>query len=145
LYSGSVKYKKADDTVEDLQEHLIPELCWKINFPALYWLKTITLPSILHRICQFLIAEDLRETIAKEAGLITRTEEWSLLTLEENIEKLRDEDRNNESDTTVDDSIERTQLDQADLSTFESTSITGKIMHICVTNPNMNLKKNKAS
>jgi endoribonuclease Dicer len=123
LYSGSVKYKKADDTVEDLQEHLIPELCWKINFPALYWLKAITLPSILHRICQLLIAEDLRETIAEEAGLATRTFKKLSLTLEENIEKLRDEDRNNESDTTMDDSIERTQSDQPDLSVFESTGM----------------------
>jgi len=125
LYSGSVKYKKADDTVEDLQEHLIPELCWKINFPALYWLKAITLPSILHRICQLLIAEDLRETIAKEAGLATKTLEKlsSLSSLEENIEKLKDEDRNNESDTTMDDSIERTQSDQPDLSVFESTGM----------------------
>ncbi|EZA61552.1 Endoribonuclease Dicer [Ooceraea biroi] len=117
---GSAKYKKADDTVEDLQEHLIPELCWKINFPALYWLKATTLPSILHRVCQLLIAEDLRETIAREAGIGTITlEKLPALTFEGSIEKLRNEHQTNESDLTLDDSIERTQLDQPDLNAPE--------------------------
>ncbi|XP_034947667.1 endoribonuclease Dicer-like [Chelonus insularis] len=54
---------------DNLEEHLIPELCCKINFPAIYYLKAQTLPSILHRINQLLIAEELRQQIATEAQL----------------------------------------------------------------------------
>lgn len=54
---------------EDLEEHLIPELCYGIKFPALYWLKATVLPSIIYRINQLLIAEDLRCKIVIEAGL----------------------------------------------------------------------------
>jgi len=114
-----VKYKKADDTVEDLQEHLIPELCSRINFPALYWLKATTLPTILHRISQLLIAEDLRKIIAQETGLgttskISSLQKWPSLTLED-IQKGREEESNNEMDL-ADDSIEKTQPNQPDMS-----------------------------
>lgn len=116
-----MKYKKTDDTLEDLQEHLIPELCWRINFPAVYWLKATTLPSILHRICQFLIAEDLRITIAKEIQLGTLTlKELSPLDLEEDVDKLNEEDYSNGLEVT-DDLIEKMQLDQmySDLNMYE--------------------------
>ncbi|KAL6436316.1 hypothetical protein ACFW04_004692 [Cataglyphis niger] len=114
---GSVKYKKTDDTVEDLQEHLIPELCWKINFPALYWLKATTLPSILHRISQLLIAEDLRVIIAKETNLGSLTlEKWSPLTMEEDSVKLLEEKPSNELDLMTDDIIE---IKQSDLNIYE--------------------------
>ncbi|XP_070162593.1 endoribonuclease Dicer isoform X3 [Polyergus mexicanus] len=117
LHDGSVKYKKTDDTVEDLQEHLIPELCWKINFPALYWLKATTLPSILHRISQLLIAEDLRVVIARETNLGSLTlEKWSPLTLEKDSVKLLEEEPKNESDLMMDDIVERRQ---SDLNIFE--------------------------
>lgn len=113
-----MKYKKADDTVEDLQEHLIPELCWKINFPALYWLKATTLPTILHRISQFLIADDLRNIIAQETdlGKILPLQKWPSLTLTEDLEKSREEESNNESDLTMDDLIDKIQPNQPDLS-----------------------------
>lgn len=68
MKSGLSKRKRAD-ALEDYDEHLVPELCCKVEFPALYWLKATTLPSILHRISQLLIALDLRETISKEANL----------------------------------------------------------------------------
>lgn len=121
MSEGPVKYKKTDDTLEDLQEHLIPELCWRINFPAVYWLKATTLPSILHRICQFLIAEDLRVIIAEEIQLGTLTlKELSPLELEEDVDQLNEEDYSNGLELT-DDLIEKTQSDQtySDLSMFE--------------------------
>ncbi|XP_071570826.1 endoribonuclease Dicer [Temnothorax nylanderi] len=121
LPEGPVKYKKTDDTLEDLQEHLIPELCWRINFPAVYWLKATTLPSILHRICQFLIAEDLRVTIARETKLGTITlKKLPPLEIEEDVNKLNEEDYSNGLELT-DDSIEKTQLDQtySDSNVFE--------------------------
>ncbi|XP_047345738.1 endoribonuclease Dicer isoform X1 [Vespa velutina] len=70
MKSGLSKRKRAD-ALEDYDEHLVPELCCKVEFPALYWLKATTLPSILHRISQLLIALDLREIIFKEANLGT--------------------------------------------------------------------------
>ncbi|XP_011632113.1 endoribonuclease Dicer isoform X1 [Pogonomyrmex barbatus] len=119
---GASKYKKADDSFEDLQEHLIPELCVKINFPAIYWLKATMLPSILHRICQFLIAEDLRVIIANEARLGTPIlNELSSLNLDENMEKLMEEDDYNNRIEFMDDTIEKTQSDQtySNLSSME--------------------------
>ncbi|XP_036140493.1 endoribonuclease Dicer isoform X2 [Monomorium pharaonis] len=121
LPDGPMKCKKTDETVEDLQEHLIPELCQKINFPAVYWLKATTLPSILHRINQFLIAEDLRVTIAKETELGTLTlKDLPSLNIEEDVEKLSEEDFNNGLELT-DDSIEKTQANQtySDLNMFD--------------------------
>lgn len=107
--------------MEDLQEHLIPELCWKINFPALYWLKATTLPSILHRLSQLLIAEDLRKIIAKETNLGTLAGQQCLaLTLEKDVEILKDDDSINESDLTLDDSTERVHADMMDLNVYES-------------------------
>ncbi|XP_076635506.1 endoribonuclease Dcr-2 [Colletes latitarsis] len=67
------KSRKRAESNKDLREHLVPELCTRIVFPALYWLKTTMLPSILHRISQLLIAEDLRQTIATEIGLGSRS------------------------------------------------------------------------
>lgn len=55
----------------DLTEHLVPELCEIIDFPALYWLKATALPSILHRISHLLIANDLRKEIEKDIKLQT--------------------------------------------------------------------------
>lgn len=62
------KRKRANIT-EDFEEHLVPELCEKIEFPAVYWLKASVLPSIVHRIKQLLVALDLRDEIAREAHL----------------------------------------------------------------------------
>lgn len=118
---GPLKYKKTDDTVEDLQEHLIPELCRKINFPAMYWLKATTLPSILHRICQFLIAEDLRVTIIRDTRLgILSLKELSPLKVEEDVEKLSEEDYSNGLEL-MDDLIEKTESDQtySDINVFD--------------------------
>ncbi|XP_072752428.1 endoribonuclease Dicer-like [Anoplolepis gracilipes] len=106
-HNGSTKNKEA---VEDLQEHLIPELCWKINFPALYWLKA--LPSILHRISQLLVAKGLRVTIASEAKLGSLTlEKLPRLTSEKDNVKLIEEKFSNESDVMMDDVVEKTQSD----------------------------------
>lgn len=112
---GPAKYKKADDTVEDLQEHLIPELCWRINFPALYWLKATTLPSILHRVSQLLIAEDLRLTIARETKLGSLTlAKLSSLTLKNDSVKLLEEEVNNKLDLILD-NVEKPHTDLNDL------------------------------
>ncbi|CAL7946238.1 unnamed protein product [Xylocopa violacea] len=66
---GESKKRRYADSPKNMKEHLVPELCTRINFPALYWLKATILPSLLHRILQLLIAEDLRYTIAFETNL----------------------------------------------------------------------------
>ncbi|XP_076751647.1 endoribonuclease Dcr-2 [Xylocopa sonorina] len=66
---GESKKRRYADLPKNLKEHLVPELCTRIDFPALYWLKATILPSLLHRIFQLLIAEDLRSTIAFETNL----------------------------------------------------------------------------
>ncbi|XP_023246881.1 endoribonuclease Dicer [Copidosoma floridanum] len=60
---NSTRKKRAYET-EDFEEHMVPELCERYEFPSVYWLKATTLPSILHRISQWLIAEELRNEIA---------------------------------------------------------------------------------
>ncbi|KAK0080172.1 hypothetical protein PV326_008304 [Microctonus aethiopoides] len=74
---------------EDLEEHLIPELCYRVIFPALYWLKATLLPSILHRVSQLLLADDLRRLIASETALgiidIRKDDEWQPLVLEQQV------------------------------------------------------------
>ena len=78
------KNRRYVDSPKNLKEHLVPELCTKINFPALYWLKATTLPSILHRILQLLIAEDLRCLIAKETNLgLLSNNKWPPLVITE--------------------------------------------------------------
>ncbi|XP_014473379.1 PREDICTED: endoribonuclease Dicer [Dinoponera quadriceps] len=107
---GLSKRRRAD-VLEDFEEHLIPELCRKICFPALYWLKASTLPSILHRVTQLLIAEDLRTTIVSETGLgiitLPSGSEWPALDM---IEK-EIEPAEPLLDTTLDDTVESTQTE----------------------------------
>lgn len=81
-------HSEAKNASKNLKEHLVPELCIKINFPALYWLKATMLPSILHRTSQLLIAEDLRQTIAREVklGSLTNSKRWNPLTFTEEEE-----------------------------------------------------------
>ena len=50
-------------------EHLIPELCVKLDFPPALWLKAMCLPSVLHRVTQILQAEQLRLRIVHDTGV----------------------------------------------------------------------------
>ncbi|XP_043484526.1 endoribonuclease Dicer-like isoform X2 [Leptopilina heterotoma] len=61
--------KKSKDNIDDEDHYLLPELCNVTEFPALYWLKAIVLPSILYRIGQILIANDLKIEMEKEAKI----------------------------------------------------------------------------
>ena len=66
---------------------MVPELCERIDFPAFLWLKGTTLPSILYRVTQLVVAEDLRNQIEKEASLNLQTSmqvhQWNSLKIEE--------------------------------------------------------------
>ncbi|XP_074599863.1 endoribonuclease Dcr-1 [Brevipalpus obovatus] len=48
---------------------LIPELCIVHPFPASFWNKVVCLPSILYRMNHLLLAEELREKVAKGIGI----------------------------------------------------------------------------
>lgn len=121
---GLSKRRRAD-ILEDFEEHLIPELCRMICFPALYWLKASTLPSILHRVAQLLIAEDLRIIIASETnlGILTLPSdvEWPTLNMiEKEIEQSTEPLLDTTLDTTLDDTIESTQSEpQTDINELE--------------------------
>ncbi|XP_051175293.1 endoribonuclease Dicer-like isoform X2 [Leptopilina boulardi] len=78
--------KKTRENIEK-EEHLVPELCDIINFPALYWLKATALPSILHRIMQFLIADELQREIEKNAKIQVNYCKSSILTINDIEEK----------------------------------------------------------
>ncbi|KAK2580644.1 hypothetical protein KPH14_007750 [Odynerus spinipes] len=110
MKSGLSKRKRAD-VLEDYDEHLVPELCQKVEFPTLYWLKATMLPSVLHRISQLLIALDLREIIVKEANLGTPAAEllnntWPPLVI--NVKEFEEQEEP-AIDATFDDVIETTQ------------------------------------
>ncbi|XP_078032947.1 endoribonuclease Dicer-L-like [Augochlora pura] len=90
---SELKNRKRMETDDVLKEHLVPELCKTIKFPALYWLKATMLPSVLHRISQLLIADDLRSTIASEADfkLANDDSQWPPLVIKEDeVEDLQD-------------------------------------------------------
>ncbi|VDD81511.1 unnamed protein product [Mesocestoides corti] len=70
----------ADDSGEQqLRQHqrhkqlLIPELCHRHPLPATVWQKAICLPSVLYRLHHLLLADDLRNEIARSTGLGAQT------------------------------------------------------------------------
>ncbi|KAK5650697.1 hypothetical protein RI129_001726 [Pyrocoelia pectoralis] len=81
--------RKREKVYEDLEEHLIPELCVKQEFPAALWLQATLLPTILHRILTLLQADELRLLIAKGIDLgiqeIPPTEKWKALVSDEHV------------------------------------------------------------
>ena len=70
------------------KEYFVPEICCRINFPSIYYLKASTLPSVLHRINRLLIAEELRLKIAKIIDL----------PLENNLKPLVIDENDNDND-----------------------------------------------
>ncbi|XP_034253907.1 endoribonuclease Dicer-like [Thrips palmi] len=59
---------RREEKMEDFREHMVPELCMPLPFPAALWLKLSTLPSVLHRLSRLLVVEEFRRIIAKEIG-----------------------------------------------------------------------------
>ena len=66
--TGSTSKRKRQEQ-EEYEENLIPELCVKLDFPALLWLKATCLPTILHRVSHILQAEELRQKIVHDMGI----------------------------------------------------------------------------
>lgn len=51
-------------------EILVPEYCIWHKFPSVYWLKSLMLPTILYRLNQLLLAEDLLVKINSKCNII---------------------------------------------------------------------------
>lgn len=66
---GLATKRKREETFEMFVQHFSPELCVKQTLPAQLWVSATLLPSIMHRIHQLLIADELRTLIAKQANL----------------------------------------------------------------------------
>ncbi|XP_031782799.1 endoribonuclease Dicer [Nasonia vitripennis] len=108
---ANLSKRKRASLTEDFEEHLVPELCDRIDFPSLYWLKATTLPSILHRISQLIAAEELRVKIAHEAQLhissLEAGKKWEPMQI---VDQFSQNSESN-SDTTFDESL----MDEEDL------------------------------
>ncbi|XP_012287234.1 endoribonuclease Dicer [Orussus abietinus] len=110
----SLTKRKRGDVSEDFEEHLVPELCHKYTFSALYWLKATYLPSVLHRINQLLVAEDLRVKVALEANLgrssLPLGETWEPLIIVDKVEETEPI-----LDYTLDDTLPEASLPEPEL------------------------------
>ncbi|XP_015124116.1 endoribonuclease Dicer [Diachasma alloeum] len=107
--SASSKRRERDN----FEEHLVPELCEKMTFPRLYWLKAMYIPSVIHRLSQLLIAEDLRKRIVRETGLgliEVANGAWPPLQLSEDDDKF---DSSTCSEKSLEDEEEHDLVDDA--------------------------------
>lgn len=66
--SRSAKMRR-EEKMEDFREHMVPELCVPLLFPAALWLKLSSLPSVLHRLHRLLVVEEFRRLIISETGV----------------------------------------------------------------------------
>ncbi|RWS16251.1 endoribonuclease Dicer-like protein [Dinothrombium tinctorium] len=69
LPTSTQKTKK--EKRENLQQKqiLVPELCILHPFPASFWRKAVCLPCILYRLNSLLVAEELRQEVARNIGI----------------------------------------------------------------------------
>ncbi|KAK3926206.1 Endoribonuclease Dcr-1 [Frankliniella fusca] len=60
---------RREEKMEDFREHMLPELCMPLLFPAALWLKLSCLPTVLHRFSRLQLIEEFRRTIILEANV----------------------------------------------------------------------------
>ncbi|KAK4883339.1 hypothetical protein RN001_006658 [Aquatica leii] len=81
--------RSREKVYEDVEEHLIPELCVKQEIPAALWIQAMLLPSVLYRLLSLIQAEELRSIIALESGMglrfLPEQEEWSPLVFDKHV------------------------------------------------------------
>lgn len=113
---------------EDDEPYLIPELCKIILFPALYWLKAQSLPLLMHRVTQLLIADDLRREIVLDTGLGTlNVYEWPPMISQDeqdqlNIQTKITEEKNKEKIKSMNSKAQK-ELDVMSLALSEDTRV----------------------
>ncbi|XP_078491910.1 endoribonuclease Dicer [Ciona intestinalis] len=69
LPMSSLEKKRAKYESLHNRQILVPELCEVHPIPASLWRKAVCLPSVLYRVNQLLIAEELRKNIAFKSGI----------------------------------------------------------------------------
>ncbi|XP_046434103.1 endoribonuclease Dicer isoform X3 [Neodiprion fabricii] len=115
--SAGLSKRKRADLSEDFEEHLVPELCVRFEFSSLYWLKATTLPSIIHRISQLLIADQLRVTIEADVKLglakSDARQKWKDFRVSENTVNIADNEPS--LDTSSDDLLPETVQSRPEL------------------------------
>lgn len=93
--AGSKRNKER--SYEEMEEHLIPELCIKQDFPSELWIQANLLPSVLYRLTSLLQAEELRRTIAAESelGVVEIREKekecWLSLDLDKHLSEVKEQ------------------------------------------------------
>lgn len=70
---------RREEKMEDFREHMVPELCMPLLFPAALWFKLSGLPSILHRLSRLLLIEELRRVIVNETQIGALECDWNRL------------------------------------------------------------------
>nr|AIY24625.1 dicer 2 [Graminella nigrifrons] len=61
--------KRKKDENEEFEIWLVPEFCHLYPVPGDYWVKALLLPSVLHRLSQLCMAEELRLRIVRETDV----------------------------------------------------------------------------
>ncbi|XP_055947706.1 endoribonuclease Dicer-like [Argiope bruennichi] len=77
---------------QNYREYLVPELCIIHPFPSSFFFKVMCLPSILFRLNSLLLAEEIRQVVAREAhiGTVGLSEVWQPFHLETSNKPLID-------------------------------------------------------
>ncbi|CAK8683082.1 unnamed protein product [Clavelina lepadiformis] len=73
LPMSSLEKKRAKYESLHNRQILVPELCEVHPIPASLWRKAVCLPSIIYRVTQLLISEELRRDIAAKSGIVDIT------------------------------------------------------------------------
>lgn len=111
--------RKRDRINEEMEEHLVAELCVKQEFPASLWVQAALLPTVLHHVVNLLNAEQLRRTIAREAswGCVAppNDERWLPLELDRHLLKYEPKQASKEQQQVVslNPSVEGEELNSA--------------------------------
>lgn len=74
IYIFRLSTGKVDKRSEYI-EILVPEFCIWHKFPSDYWLKALMLPTILYRLSQLLLAEDLLVKINSMCNIVVEKNE----------------------------------------------------------------------
>uniref|UniRef100_H2YYK3 ribonuclease III n=1 Tax=Ciona savignyi TaxID=51511 RepID=H2YYK3_CIOSA len=127
LPMSSLEKKRAKYESLHNRQILVPELCEVHPIPASLWRKAVCLPSVLYRVSQLLIAEELRQDIAVKSGITMETPPlghiWSNLHFgwSDNSEEDLQENPNQLDDQSGKDKInEKNQLDNQSTSRDET-------------------------
>lgn len=80
--------RKKDLTHDEMNEHLIAEMCVKHEYPASLFVQAHIIPTVLYHVMQLLLVENLRRKIARETSMgKVDGVKWEPLELDEHLLK----------------------------------------------------------